>query len=271
MSTLLLNPLVTTLTQKIKIPGNNRSHIQAIRPRLLLFNNPSGSLKIAVKDLSGSERFSLTQSISDIYTNSSISDDYAHGFFKFEFSEVSILDPGTYNVELSGSGYSYSDSSYIGWIIDYEFHTLDRTSSLINPYGMEIWAWRRFNMTRILDFSDSQSSASAPTAQAVTGSQSSATAIVAGTGINHNNVGNEIIFIAGSGGAVDVSATPQVEAGDSDGDRLTLIGTSDTNTVTLEDGDGLSLNGTCVLGAEDVLELVWSDDDSLWYETNRNN
>lgn len=273
MSTLLVCPLFTSLSQRITIPEPKRNHVVAVRPRLLLFNNPSGSLKLAVKTTAGSELFSLTQSISDIYTNSLVGNAYAHGFFRFQFSNVSILEPGDYDIELSGSSYTYSNSAYIGWLSDYEFVTTKTSNSAItNPLGMEIWTWRdTMSGQRVLDFADAQSSASVPTSGTVTGSQSSATAIVAATGVTHNNVGNEIIFIAGSGGAVDVTADPQIEAGDNDGDRLMLIGTSDTNTVTLEDGTGLALKGSIVLGADDILELVWSADDSLWYETNRNN
>jgi hypothetical protein len=74
-------------------------------------------------------------------------------------------------------------------------------------------------------------------------------------------------FIEGSGGAVDVSANPQIAAGNTVGQELILIGRNDTNTVLFEDGTGLSLNGPFDMGADNVLTLVW--DTSVWVEVSR--
>ncbi len=102
----------------------------------------------------------------------------------------------------------------------------------------------------------------------VTGTRASPSAIVAGTGIAFTGAdARQLWFIEGSGGAVDVSANPQIAAATTVGQELTLVGRSDTNTVTLENGTGLDLNGECVLGASSVLSLVW--DGSAWVEMSR--
>jgi hypothetical protein len=103
----------------------------------------------------------------------------------------------------------------------------------------------------------------------VTGSRGSPSAIVAGTGVAYSAAtgDRQMWFIEGSGGAVDVSANPQIAAGNTVGQELILIGRNDTNTVLFEDGTGLSLNGPFDMGADNVLTLVW--DTSVWVEVSR--
>lgn len=115
----------------------------------------------------------------------------------------------------------------------------------------------------------------APSASpSVYGSRGTPRDIVAGTGITSGashmstTAVSQVVFIQGAGGAVDVSASPQIEAHTVVGARMTLIARNDTNTVTLETGDGLDLNGDAIMGASHVLELVW--DGTNWLEMNRN-
>jgi hypothetical protein len=71
---------------------------------------------------------------------------------------------------------------------------------------------------------------------------------------------DQVLFVQGSGGAIDVTTDPQIEDHEIVGAKLTLIGMSDTNTLLFEDGAGLSLNGPAELGLNDVLELMWCGD-----------
>jgi hypothetical protein len=79
------------------------------------------------------------------------------------------------------------------------------------------------------------------------------------------------VRVAGSGGAVTLTSTPTVADG-SDGQFLMILGTSDTNTVTVQDqgtlaGTNLELGaGTRVLGKGDILVLSFDSSDSVWYE-----
>jgi hypothetical protein len=106
------------------------------------------------------------------------------------------------------------------------------------------------------------------------GSRGTPRDVVAGTGITSGashmstTAVSQVVFIQGSGGAVNISANPQIEAHTVVGSRMVLNGRSDTNTVTLETGDGLDLNGDAIMGASHVLELVW--DGTNWLEMNRN-
>lgn len=103
----------------------------------------------------------------------------------------------------------------------------------------------------------------------ITGSRSSPSSIVAATGIAFTGAyWQNLWFIQGSGGAVTISANPQIAAATNVGQVLTLVGRSDSNTVTLSDGTGLQLNGPCTLIAGSVIKLLW--DGTNWVELYRN-
>lgn len=105
-------------------------------------------------------------------------------------------------------------------------------------------------------------------APAITGSRASPTAVTAGGGVTFSGSNyDNVAFIQGSGGAVTVTANPQIAAGSSVGQKLLLIGRSATNTVTIADGTGLSLNGTAVLGLDSIIGLIW--DGTNWAESFR--
>lgn len=105
----------------------------------------------------------------------------------------------------------------------------------------------------------------------VTSSYSSPSAIIAGTGIAFTgSIYKNVWFVQGSGGAVDVSANPQIAAGNVVGQELTVVGTSDTNTVKLEHGTGLQMNGECFLGAGSTITFLWTGATGTWVELSRN-
>jgi len=78
------------------------------------------------------------------------------------------------------------------------------------------------------------------------------------------------IPVSGNGGAVTLTSNPQIAAG-TNGERKRLIGTNDTNTLTVVDGNGLALAGSasCTLGENDIIEFIYYN--SLWIETSRSN
>lgn len=105
----------------------------------------------------------------------------------------------------------------------------------------------------------------------VTGSWASPSAIVAGTGIAFTgSAWLNTWFIQGSGGAVDISANPQIAAGTTVGQRLLLICTSDTNTVKLETGTGITMNDALVMKAGSAIEFEWGGATPGWIEIGRN-
>jgi hypothetical protein len=67
------------------------------------------------------------------------------------------------------------------------------------------------------------------------------------------------MYIVGDGGPIDITANPQIVDG-LQGDILTLTGTSDTNTVTLDDAGDLALigGGSVILGDGDSITFVYN-------------
>ena len=80
--------------------------------------------------------------------------------------------------------------------------------------------------------------------------------------------------VVGNGGAVSASTTPfGTGAGWGNGDQIVLRGTNDTNTVQITHNDaagGAILNGNAILGANDILTLIYDSADNRWIEVSRN-
>lgn len=78
-----------------------------------------------------------------------------------------------------------------------------------------------------------------------------------------------IIPVSGNGGAITLTSDPQIAAGTVNGETKTLIGTDDTNTLTVVNGSGLSTdNGlSFTLGEDDNIKFTWYN--SRWIETAR--
>lgn len=76
-------------------------------------------------------------------------------------------------------------------------------------------------------------------------------------------------FVAGNGAPITVVANPQISVGTVVGQKLRLIGCSDANWLLYSNGTGLVMDGSCKLGNDSVLELIW--DGANWTETGRKN
>lgn len=106
------------------------------------------------------------------------------------------------------------------------------------------------------------------TSPSISGTVAAPVAITAVGGVTFSGSAyHNIKFIEGDGGAIDITTSPQIAAGTAVGQRLTLIGEDATNTVKLEHGTGLSLNGAIILGLDSAIELMW--DGSVWVELSR--
>lgn len=102
----------------------------------------------------------------------------------------------------------------------------------------------------------------------ISGSRGAPNAITAGGGIGFTSTtAFTKSYITGSGGSVIVSANPQIAAGTSDGQQLVLQGCSAVNTVEIQNGNGLVLNGTWFSGLYNSITLTW--DTSNWVEMSR--
>lgn len=100
---------------------------------------------------------------------------------------------------------------------------------------------------------------SSSAAPSVSGSIGTPLNISAGAGVSFSgtNVSN-IKFLKSNGGTVNISANPQIQAGNFVGQTLELYFTSDTDILIFEDGDGLDLPAVFVSANKRFLSLWWT-------------
>jgi hypothetical protein len=77
----------------------------------------------------------------------------------------------------------------------------------------------------------------------------------------------QIIFVESNGGEKTVSANPQISVGTKIGQELVLVGTSDTDSIILNDGTGLELNGALKLNNKQSASFFWNG--TSWQEISR--
>jgi hypothetical protein len=119
MSTLLVQGLKTELSQVFNLKLSERYMIGAFSPYLYIHNAPAGTFLFEV----------IKNSVTifeSFFTSDSLLDDmgtihnHAHVFFPFMPDFPVQLSKGEFTVKLSASGYTYTDSSFIGWVQQHE-------------------------------------------------------------------------------------------------------------------------------------------------------
>lgn len=101
----------------------------------------------------------------------------------------------------------------------------------------------------------------------VTGSQASPL-IVTVSGLTVGSAMKQVYYLGTSGGVINITATPQISSGSTIGQELFLFGSSNTNYVVFNYGNGLQLAGSCYLVADECLHLEWTG--TVWREVTRN-
>lgn len=121
MSIVAVKELKQTLTQEINLYQYRNYHIEGIKIGLLMFNSPSGTFILSIKK-QGETIASKSFDCDDIKQDLNTTDDYAYLQKALTFNGLK-LKSGTYQLELSSSGYTYSNSSFLGWIRDFNNNT----------------------------------------------------------------------------------------------------------------------------------------------------
>jgi hypothetical protein len=135
---LILQELNTELVQAITT--TKILNLYAFRLHLYKQGNPSGSLFVRIKDAQGG-----TIADSEPISISSISNaDYFHGYVRFLISYPLKINT-EYFISLKQSGYSFSESAFIGWVQDLGLQRVTATyspnTSYNSPLGLEVWAY----------------------------------------------------------------------------------------------------------------------------------
>lgn len=133
---LVVHELQSSLTQKV-VPTRD-VFVAAIRPHIYRHNFASGSLKVQVTDDSDVLIIESDElQIEDIGT-----EDYFHGYVSF-LVNVGLQKDVTYKIKLVGTGYTFSESDYIGWCNGFDLGkyeaTYDPVALVRYPFDYEIW------------------------------------------------------------------------------------------------------------------------------------
>lgn len=143
MTTLVVEELVTTLTQELTLSFRPRAHISHVRPYLYVHNTPAGTFTLSIRDSLSNVLSSGTFTAQDIYDGLATTNDYAHAYFRVTFASVVPAPPGNYSLHLSSSGYTFSESAYLGWVREHEDLKVPITYTPANDFGnplsYEIW------------------------------------------------------------------------------------------------------------------------------------
>lgn len=147
MTTLIVDELITELFQDITYSSSERAIIASIMPYLMMYNAPTGTFTFSV--LNGSTvLFSKTFTSADIKASLNTTSNYAHVFFPIVPTEQVELEKGTYRFKLTSSGYTFSESAYIGWIRQHEDLSLPLgyapADDYSNPLSVRIKVYKRY-------------------------------------------------------------------------------------------------------------------------------
>lgn len=120
MTTLLFKKLVTTLEQDLRYNSTKRCQIAAFIPYIYMHNSPAGTFTFDVLNGDDEVIFSQTFDSASIKQSLATTNNYAHVFYPIVPTSPIQIERGLYTIKLSATGYTSSDSSYLGWIQQYE-------------------------------------------------------------------------------------------------------------------------------------------------------
>lgn len=142
MTMLVVEELKSTLTQSFTVDLNRRITVAGIRPYIYMHNSPTGTFTLSLKEgatTHATVTFDSTEIKSDLVT----SDNYAHLWKALTFVDPLQLSKGSFSLVLSSSGYSFSESSYLGWIKEHDniFQTTDgnNNTDYNNPLSFQLF------------------------------------------------------------------------------------------------------------------------------------
>lgn len=148
MTTIVVDELkAVTLSQPITVSSKIVS--TGVRLNLFKYLSPAGTFTCSIKQSSttiGSK--ALTSALIEAGDTNITNINYTHGYILFQFAGPVVLNPGDYTIELSSSGYTFSEAAYIGWVVPHEDIKTGITytpgDDLQNPYGLELWEFKEF-------------------------------------------------------------------------------------------------------------------------------
>lgn len=282
MTKIVAEELKTELSQDITLLMNKPYEVTTIKPYFFIYNASAitGTFTFSIYNSSNTiELASKTFTISDVKTQGGVTNEYFRTWYPVTFDSPAILPKGQYNFKLSSSGYTFSSNAFIAWCREHENEKVNFNyipeNDLENPLSYELYTRKGFNVTRIVDIEDSYESATPPSLSGIGWIIKSVQTVSAGEFFDIDDENNfQYQPVVSDGGQVAASTTP---FGTSivwpDGVTVRLVGTSDTDYVTVNFSDiqyGVILNGAMDLTLDAVLELQYDSVQERWLEISRN-
>jgi hypothetical protein len=119
VTTLVVNPIGASLEQEFTYNLNNRCHIGAFYPYIVMIGSPAGIFTCELIR-SGDTLFSKSFASSDVKLSLGTTDNYAHAFYPIIPDSPIQIEKGLYKLKISTSGYSETTSSYMAWAQQFE-------------------------------------------------------------------------------------------------------------------------------------------------------
>lgn len=134
---LVVHELKTILFQEIRVE-QKPLQLNAIRPHLYRHLNPAGTLYLELRD----EFHNVIETSASLAISAIPSGNYFHGYIRFLMS-TNLRANTVYNVVLKSTGYTFSESAFIGWCNDYDLRKSEATYPGNTGVGaaldMEFW------------------------------------------------------------------------------------------------------------------------------------
>lgn len=124
---------------------------QRVRLHLCKYLAPTGTFTVQITDASDNVLVSSSQTLAEMIAlgSANLQANYYHGHVSFQFALMPTLRAGvTYKLKLTSSGYTYSDSTFIGWVKDSQGDpAIEQTgtpdSPVSVPYDYEFYTVQR--------------------------------------------------------------------------------------------------------------------------------
>ncbi len=148
MSKIIVQPLISTIEQTVSIWETH--NVARIMLGVYKSLNPTGSFKVEIIDSDSLVIASKTQTIVEMQTAGSteLSSDYYHGFISWIFDRPVFMVAGTYTIKLSATDYTYSESTHIAWMKDWDNKVTNNsgtaTTDFKEPYITRFYSYKRY-------------------------------------------------------------------------------------------------------------------------------
>lgn len=141
---LFVQEVRTSLSQTITV-GTSNIQVSAIRPHLIRWLAPAGTLTVQIWDANGNlVESSAAQSIASLGIGN-----YWHGYQRFYLNSM-LRAGGVYKIAVVSSGYTFSESAYFGWVNDFDLRKVPATftpsAGAAAAFDLELWESKEASM-----------------------------------------------------------------------------------------------------------------------------